>query len=88
MKKVENNVKKLFTKKEEKYTIGKDYNPLKVNYEIYGKGSGLFNMEKEILKEIKKGLNLKERIIVHINRKTFIKIYNKTRLEIINKLIK
>lgn len=45
-------------------------------------------MEKEILKEIKKDLNFKEKIIVHINKKTFIKVFNKTRLDIINKVIK
>lgn len=36
------------------------------------------NVEKDVvLKEIKKDLNWKERIIVHINKKTFVKIYKK-----------
>lgn len=39
------------------------------------------------LKEIEKGLNWKEKIIVHINKKTFIKVYNNTRIEIINKIL-
>ena len=45
-------------------------------------------MDKEILKEIKRGLNFKDRITVHINKKTFIKVFNKTRIDTINKLIK
>ena len=45
-------------------------------------------MENEVLKEIKKDLNFIERIIVHINKKTFIKVFNKTRLKTINKFIK
>lgn len=78
---------KLFTKKGENGKIKKDYNPLKVNYKIYRRGSGLY-MDKEILKEIKRGLNFKDRITVHINKKTFIKVFNKTRIDTINKLIK
>lgn len=34
------------------------------------------NVEKDVvLNEIKKDLNWKERIIVHINKKTFVKVY-------------
>lgn len=80
-------MKNVFTKKESNDIIKKDYNPLKVNKKIYERGSGLF-MENEVLEEITKGLNWKERIVVHINKKTFIKVFNKTRVETINKLIK
>ncbi|MCI8410892.1 MAG: hypothetical protein HFJ40_00245 [Clostridia bacterium] len=87
-KKVEKVGKKLFTKKGENDTIRKEYSPLKVNYRlIYKRRDGLY-MDKEILKEIKRGLNFKDRIIVHINKKTFIKVFNKTRIDTINKLIK
>ncbi len=79
---------KLFTKKKSNNTIRKNYNPFEVNYKIYKRRDGSYNMDKMILEEIKKDLNFKERIIVHINKKTFIKVFNKTRLEIINKYIK
>ena len=49
---------KLFTKKESKVTIRKNYNPLKVNYKIYERGSGLC-MENIVLNNLKKELNLK-----------------------------
>lgn len=41
-------MEKLFTKKESNDIIRKDYNPLKVNYKIYKRGSGLF-VDKEII---------------------------------------
>ena len=44
-------------------------------------------MEKEMLKEIGKGLNKRERILLKIFAKTFIKIYNKVRVETVNRLI-
>lgn len=44
-------------------------------------------MEKEMLKEIGKGLNKRERILLKIFAKTFIKIYNKGRVETVNRLI-
>ena len=65
---------KLFTKKKENDTIRKDYNPLKVNYKIYRRGSGLY-MKDGHLKELRKELNWKERIFVHMFPKTFIKVY-------------
>lgn len=49
--------------------------------------SGLYNMKNKELQEIMKGLNLKERIIVHINKKTFLKVFNKTRVETINSVL-
>lgn len=44
-------------------------------------------MKSNELKEIVKGLNWKERIVVHINKKTFLKVFNKTRVEIINSIL-
>ena len=41
-------------------------------------------MENEIIKE----LNWKEKIIVKLFTKTFIKVYNVTRINIINKFMK
>ena len=38
-------------------------------------------MEKEILKEIEKGLSKREKILLKIFAKTFIKIYNKLTTE-------
>lgn len=69
--------KKLFTNKERNIIINKDYNPLKVNYKIYKRGSGLFMMKNKELKEIKKGLNWKDKIFINIFPKVFIKIYKK-----------
>ena len=48
-------------------------------------------MKKEkdgVLNEITKELNYVERIIVRIFFKTFVKVYNKTRIDIINKMLK
>lgn len=88
-KKLKENRRKAFTKKRENITIDKNYNPLKVNSRlIYKRREGLYKMEKEILEEIEKDLNFKERIIVHINKKTFIKVFNLARIDTINKLIK
>ena len=38
--------RKVFTKEKSRGTIKEDYNPLKVNYEIYRRGSGL-NMKSK-----------------------------------------
>lgn len=65
---------KLFTKKKENDTIRKDYNPLKVNYKIYRRGSGLY-MESEILfNELLKELNIIERMFF---KRKIIEIYKK-----------
>lgn len=45
-------------------------------------------MEKEILKEICKDLNWKERILARVFRKQFIKAYHRTRINIFNKIIR
>ncbi len=60
---------KLFTKKKENDTIRKDYNPLKVNYKIYRRGSGLYKMKGKVWKE-KNKLNLKEFTIERIKTNT------------------
>lgn len=68
---------KLFTKKKSNDTIEEDYNPLKVNYKIYERGSGSYSMKNEILKEIGEELNWKGKIFIHIFPKAFIKVYKK-----------
>lgn len=89
LEKVKKREQKVFTKKKGNDIISKDNSPFKVNYRlIYKRRDGIYKMEDEILKEIKKDLNWKERIIVNINKKTFIKVFNKMRIETINKLIK
>ena len=44
-------------------------------------------MRDVVLNEVKKGLSLKERIVVNLNKKIFIKVYHKTRIETIDKLM-
>lgn len=44
-------------------------------------------MEENIVEEIKKECNLKERILLTIFRKEFLKIFNIIRLEIVNKIL-
>lgn len=44
-------------------------------------------MEKEILEEIEKECNLKERILLKVFTKTFVKVYNIARLKVINNLL-
>ena len=71
------NVKKGFTKGESNIIIKKDYNPLEVNYKIYKRGSGLFMMKNKELKEIKEGLNWKDKIFINMFPKMFIRTYKK-----------
>lgn len=73
MKNVRKYIKSIFKEKEGKSVVERKYNPY---------------IEDKILKEIKKDLNLKECIIVSINKKTFLKVFNKVRIETANKLIK
>lgn len=80
-------MKNIFTKSISNSTIKKNYNPLKVNCKIYKRRDGLCSMKNNELKEITKGLNLRERIVVHINKKIFLKVFNKTRTEIINSIL-
>lgn len=44
-------------------------------------------MEKEILEEIEKECNFKERILLKVFTKTFVKVYNIARLKVINNLL-
>lgn len=63
--------KKVFTEKERNSKIKKDYNPLKVNYKIYERGSGLY-MESEkliIAKQLSKKYNKKEELILKMIEK-------------------
>lgn len=69
-------VEEVFTKKEKNIIISKDYNPLKVNYELIYERDGLFmNETKDILlNEITEELNFIERIFF---KNKFIKVYKK-----------
>ncbi len=59
---------KVFTDRERNSKIRKD-NPLKVNYKIYRRGSGLYKMKGKVWKE-KNKLNLKEFTIERIKTNT------------------
>lgn len=48
---------------------------------------GMFMKKDAVLDEIKKELNWKEKIIVYIHSKLFIKIWHKIRIEIVNNLM-
>ena len=86
MKIVEEN---LFTKSQTNNIINKKYNPLKVDDEIYER-EGLFmrGTKDVVLDEVTKGLNWKERAIVRIFSRTFIKVYNELRINIVNAMLK
>mgnify|MGYP003371333668 CR=1 FL=1 len=45
-------------------------------------------MKDEILNEVRGKLNWREKIIVYINKKTFVKVCHKVRIETVNKLLK
>lgn len=44
-------------------------------------------MKEEALREIKKECNLKERILLKVFAKTFVKVYNIARLKTLNSLL-
>ena len=44
-------------------------------------------MKDAVLNEVKKELNWKERIVLKLFTKTFVKVYNIARIKIVNKLI-
>ena len=48
---------------------------------------GDIDMKDVVLNEVKKELNLKERIVVRIFSKTFMKVYNISRIKIVNKML-
>ncbi len=77
---------KLFTKNKNKITIKKNYNPFEVNYKIYKRGSGLY-MEDNILKEIRKKLDWKGKIISYIFPRTFIKVYSIATQRVVNNIL-
>ena len=69
---------KIFTKTRRNSRIKKNYNPLKVNYKIYKRGSELYMEEtKVVLDELSKNLNWKNKIFIRIFPKTCIKLYRK-----------
>ena len=45
-------------------------------------------MKDVVLNEIKKDLNWRERIVIHIFTRTFIKVYNITRIKLVNSILK
>lgn len=45
-------------------------------------------MNNVVLNEVKKELNWKERIIVKIFRKTFVKVYNIVRIDTVNSILR
>ena len=48
---------------------------------------GGIKMEKEILEEIEKECNFKERILLKVFTNTFVKVYNIARIKMFNSLI-
>lgn len=44
-------------------------------------------MEENVVEEIKKECNLKERILLKVFRKTFLKVYNIVRIKIVNSIL-
>lgn len=63
---------KVFTKERRNSRIKKNYNPLKVNYKIYKRGSGLLSMKSVVLKKAKtlsKKYNRKEELILKMIEK-------------------
>lgn len=86
-KEIKKEERKVFTKKRSNSRIKKNHNPLKVNCKIYKRRDGLYKVNDKVLKEIEKDLNFRERIIVRIHKNTFKKVFNKTRIEIINKTL-
>ena len=87
---VNENRRKIFTKKSKNNIImSEDYNPSnkgKVFYER--KGFVMRETKDTVLKEITKELNYVEKIIVRIFFKTFIKVYNKARINAVNSMLK
>lgn len=45
------------------------------------------DMEENVVEEIKKECNLKERILLKVFRKTFLKVYNIVRIKIVNSIL-
>jgi hypothetical protein len=81
---------KVFTKNNEKGIIRKKYNFFTANNKKYLQRKGLLMKEtKEItLNGVTKELNWKEKIIIRIFNKTFNKVSNLVRVNIVNQMIK
>ena len=77
---------KVFKKSKKKGTIKKNYNPFEVNYKIYKRGSGLY-MKGNILKEIRKKLDWKGKIISYIFPRTFIRVYGIATQRVVNNIL-
>ncbi len=82
-------IEEIFTENNGKIIIKKKYTPLNKDKGFYGrKGLYMREIKDVVLDEITKELNFVEKIIVIVFFRTFIKVYNKTRIDIINKLLK
>jgi len=83
-------VEKIFTKNDGKDIIGKKYNLFTANNKKYLQRKGLFmkNTKEITLNEVMNELNWKEKIIVRIFNKTFNKVANLIRINIVNKMLK
>lgn len=90
MKNVEKNRRNVFTKNKGKDIIEKKYNFFTANNKEYLQRKGLLMKEtKEItLNGVTKELNWKEKIIIRIFKKTFYKVSNLVRVNIVNQMIK
>ena len=90
MKNVEKSQKNVFTKNIGKDIINKKYNLFTANNKKYLQRKGLLMKEtKEItLNGVTKELNWKEKIIIRIFNKTFNKVSNLVRVNIVNQMIK
>lgn len=87
---VNENRRKIFTKKSKNNIImSEDYNPSNKGKVFYERKGFVMRETKDIvLKEITKELNYVEKIIVRIFFKTFIKVYNKARINAVNSMLK
>lgn len=89
MKFVEEKNEKILKKNVGKDIIKSKYNLLNKNNDFYEREELSIKGTKDIvLSEVLNGLNLKERTIVRMFPKIFSKVYNKTRIDVINRMLK
>lgn len=90
MKNVEKSQKNVFTKNIGKDIINKKYNLFTANNKKYLQRKGLLMKETKriTLNGVTKELNWKEKIIIRIFNKTFNKVSNLVRVNIVNQMIK
>lgn len=88
--KVVENYKKAFTNDDRNIIISRKYNLLNEDYKKSYEREGLFMKETNdiILDELMKQLDWKGKIVGRLFPKTLIKVYNISRIETINKIIK